>query len=300
MTHREDFLKFHRNRRSDVRNCALGVRRYLESRDKRMEREKENEERMRLQALKSNDMEEYIRLVGQTKNQRLNHLIEQTDAYIAQIGDMVQAERVKAGEMPDQGSAFGNGTEEAEAVSRGMSAQGRNYYLNTHRRAEEVMQPSMLKGGDLKEYQIAGLQWMVSLYNNHLSGILADEMGLGKTIQSISLIAYVMEVKRNLGPFLIVVPLSTMSNWVNEFKKWAPDILLVQYKGTPDDRRAIYKEEMESGQFNVVLTTYDYIMKDKASLRRFEWEYIIVDEGHRMKNTESKFAQTLGDRKSVV
>lgn len=56
--------------------------------------------------------------------------------------------------------------------------------------------------------QIKGLQWMVSLYNNHLNGILADEMGLGKTIQTISLITYLIEKKQQNGPFLIIVPLS--------------------------------------------------------------------------------------------
>lgn len=298
--HREDFLRFHKTRRNDLRNCGQAVKRYFENRDKRVEREKDNEEKMRLQALKDNDMDEYIRLVETTRNERLNYLIQQTDAYIAKIADMVQAEREKtAAELEDESeghrSTAGPSTSlGGEIRDAGMSAKARSYYAITHRKTEEVMQPSLLKGGDLKEYQLAGLQWMVSLYNNQLSGILADEMGLGKTIQSISLITYVMEVKGNLGPFLIVVPLSTLSNWVNEFKKWAPDVLLVQYKGSPEERKQIYKEEMESGQYNVLLTTYDFVMKDKAILRRFKWEYIIVDEGHRMKNTESKFAQTLG------
>ena len=68
------------------------------------------------------------------------------------------------------------------------------------------------------------LEWMVSLYNNSLNGILADEMGLGKTIQTIALIAYLSEKKKNLGPYLIIVPLSTLSNWMLEFEKWAPSI----------------------------------------------------------------------------
>lgn len=59
----------------------------------------------------------------------------------------------------------------------------KSYYDNTHQKTEVVVQPRMLQGGDLKEYQLAGLQWMVSLYNNNLNGILADDMGLGKTIQ---------------------------------------------------------------------------------------------------------------------
>ena len=80
---------------------------------------------------------------------------------------------------------------------------------------------------------------MISLYNNNLNGILADEMGLGKTIQAIALICYILETKRDYGPHLIVVPLTTSSNWAWEFKKWAPDINLVVYKGHPTRRKEI-------------------------------------------------------------
>lgn len=66
------------------------------------------------------------------------------------------------------------------------------------------------------------------------------------------------------------------------------------YKGAPDERKRLFKDEVEAGQLNVLLTTYEYIMKDKASLRKLAWQYIIVDEGHRMKNAQSKFAQILG------
>ena len=97
-----------------------------------------------------------------------------------------------------------------------------DYYAVAHRIKEEVnIQPNMLVGGTLKEYQIKGLQWMISLFNNNLNGILADEMGLGKTIQTISLITYLIEKKRQMGPFLIIVPLSTLTNWNLEFEKWA-------------------------------------------------------------------------------
>jgi SNF2 family DNA or RNA helicase len=116
---------------------------------------------------------------------------------------------------------------------------------------------------------------------------------LGKTIQAISLIAYLMEFKNNLGPFLIIVPLSTLSNWQNEFQKWCPSARVITYKGTPQQRRELYREEVRTGQFNVLLTTYEYIIKDKASLRKIVWQYAIVDEGHRMKNAQSKFAVTL-------
>ena len=107
-----------------------------------------------------------------------------------------------------------------------------------HRIREEVNdQPKILIGGTLKEYQMRGLQWMISLYNNNLNGILADEMGLGKTIQTISLITYVIEKKRNNGPFLVIVPLSTLTNWNMEFEKWAPTVSRVVYKGPPNARK---------------------------------------------------------------
>ena len=81
-----------------------------------------------------------------------------------------------------------------------------------------------------------GLNWMVSLYNNNLNGILADEMGLGKTIQTISLFTYLIESKGCDGPFLVVVPLTTISNWHLEFDKWAPDIRKIIYKGKKHER----------------------------------------------------------------
>jgi superfamily II DNA/RNA helicase len=104
-----------------------------------------------------------------------------------------------------------------------------------------------------------------------------------------------MEFKNNNGPFLVVVPLSTLSNWVNEFNKWAPSIVKVVYKGPPEQRKKIFRDEIETKMMNALITTYEYVMRDKNSLRRVTWQYIIVDEGHRMKNAQSKFAQTLGN-----
>ena len=80
------------------------------------------------------------------------------------------------------------------------------------------MQPSILKGGVLRDYQMIGLNWLISLYDNGINGILADEMGLGKTIQTIALIAFLKEFKRIHSPFLIIGPKSTLGNWLNEFK----------------------------------------------------------------------------------
>lgn len=116
----------------------------------------------------------------------------------------------------------------------------------------------------------------------------------GKTIQTIALIAYLIEVKQNLGPYLVIVPLSTLSNWVNEFSKWLPAATVICYKGSPQQRKALFRDEVADGHFNVLLTTYEFVIRDKASLRKLAWQYAIVDEGHRMKNNQSKFSVTLG------
>jgi len=117
---------------------------------------------------------------------------------------------------------------------------------------------------------MAGLNWMVSLYNNNLNGILADEMGLGKTIQTISLFAYLIGNKGNDGPFLVVVPLMTVSNWENEFSTWAPDIRVITYKGKKNERSNL-AAFLKNEKFNVVLTTYEYILNDKNTLKKLQW-----------------------------
>ena len=99
--------------------------------------------------------------------------------------------------------------EEAAAAQKadeeGAVAKGEDYYAIAHTISEEITkQSTLLVGGQLKEYQLKGLEWLVSLYNNSLNGILADEMGLGKTIQTIGLVTYLMEHKKNMGPYLII------------------------------------------------------------------------------------------------
>jgi len=146
----------------------------------------------------------------------------------------------------------------------------------------------------LKDYQVKGLQWMISLYNNRLNGILADEMGLGKTIQTISLITYLIEKKRQPGPFLVIVPLSTLTNWTMEFERWAPLVRTCILKGSPLQRKEQY-ERIKRLDFQVCLTTYEYIIKERPLLARINWIHMIIDEGHRMKNVKSKLSQTLNE-----
>jgi len=261
--------------------------------------EKEEQKRLertakqRLQALKANDEETYLKLLGQAKDSRISHLLKQTDGFLDQL-----ASSVKAQQRTMAGRFGGQAVEEEEDEEDGVDSEDESkpkvdYYEVAHRIKEEVTkQPDTLVGGQLKEYQLKGLQWMISLYNNNLNGILADEMGLGKTIQTISLISYLIEKKRQMGPFLVVVPLSTLTNWDTEFSKWAPNIVRIVYKGPPTQRKD-HQQRIRSGNFQVLLTTYEFIIKDRPVLSKVKWLHMIVDEGHRMKNAGSKLSSTI-------
>lgn len=265
--------------------------------------EKEEQKRLertakqRLALLKSDNEEAYLKLLDQAKDTRITHLLKQTDGFLSQLAASVKAQQRKAAErygdaadefLVEEEDSDEDLDEEGEQVTRKI-----DYYAVAHRIKEEVnSQPSILVGGTLKEYQLKGLQWMISLYNNNLNGILADEMGLGKTIQTISLLTHLIERKKQNGPFLVIVPLSTLTNWNLEFEKWAPSIARVVYKGPPLARKQ-QQQQIRYGNFQVLLTTYEYIIKDRPVLSKIKWIHMIIDEGHRMKNANSKLSATL-------
>ncbi|KAH0090567.1 SWI/SNF chromatin remodeling complex component, partial [Aureobasidium melanogenum] len=162
-------------------------------------------------------------------------------------------------------------------------------------------QPALVTGGLMRSYQLEGLEWLTSLYENGLNGILADEMGLGKTIQTISFLAFLRE-KGTYGPFLIASPLSTTSNWVNEFHKWTPDIPVVLYHGSKQEREEIRRKRFKnpgSKDFPVICTSYEICMNDRKFLANYGWKFIIIDEGHRIKNLNCRLIRELQSYQSA-
>jgi SWI/SNF-related matrix-associated actin-dependent regulator of chromatin subfamily A member 5 len=153
--------------------------------------------------------------------------------------------------------------------------------------------PSFIQNGTMRDYQVAGLNWLVSLHENGISGILADEMGLGKTLQTISFLGYLRFVCGISGPHLVVVPKSTLDNWKREFGKWIPEIDVLVLQGAKDERQELIQDRLVDEKFDVCVTSYEMILREKSHLKKFAWEYIIIDEAHRIKNEESSLAQII-------
>lgn len=152
--------------------------------------------------------------------------------------------------------------------------------------------PPFIKG-TMRDYQIAGLNWLISLHENGISGILADEMGLGKTLQTISFIGYLRHVMGITGPHLVLVPKSTLDNWKREFNQWTPEVNVLVLQGAKDERAQLIKDRLIDESFDVCVTSYEMVLREKSHLKKFAWEYIIIDEAHRIKNEQSSLAQII-------
>ena len=147
-------------------------------------------------------------------------------------------------------------------------------------------------------------------------------MGLGKTLQSISILAYHWEYLKIQGPHLICVPKSTLSNWMNELKRWCPSLRVIRFHGSREEREAMVAECFtneaaahdgkrperqimnEKGElvddhsdspmrWDVCVTTYEVCNNEKKTLQKFAWKYLVIDEAHRLKNDVSMFSQTV-------
>nr|CAB3252475.1 lymphocyte-specific helicase-like [Phallusia mammillata] len=157
-------------------------------------------------------------------------------------------------------------------------------------------QPILLTGGILRDYQVAGYEWLKILFENAVNGILADEMGLGKTIQCIALIARLVKIGVP-GPFLVCAPMSTICNWISEFKRFTPRIPVMLYHGSAVERHILQsKIDERSPDLNccpVVVTSYEIVMRDRAALSKYSFDYLVIDEGHRIKNMNCRLLKEL-------
>lgn len=305
-----------------------GVAKYHERMLREFSKRKDDDRNKRMEALKNNDVERYREMLLEQQTSMpgdaaeryavLSTFLSQTEEYLHKLGSKITAtksqQEVQEAAAAAAAAARAQGLSEEEvraaAACAGEEVTIRNqfsemnaprdnssvnkYYSLAHAINERVMrQPSMLRAGTLRDYQLVGLQWMLSLYNNKLNGILADEMGLGKTVQVMALIAYLMEFKGNYGPHLIIVPNAVLVNWKSELHTWLPSVSCIYYVGAKDQRSKLFSQEVCAMKFNVLVTTYEFIMYDRSKLSKIDWKYIVIDEAQRMKDRESVLARDL-------
>uniref|UniRef100_A0A7N8XY32 Chromodomain helicase DNA binding protein 8 n=1 Tax=Mastacembelus armatus TaxID=205130 RepID=A0A7N8XY32_9TELE len=157
-------------------------------------------------------------------------------------------------------------------------------------------------GNTLREYQLEGVNWLLFNWYNRQNCILADEMGLGKTIQSIALLSEVYAAGIQ-GPFLVIAPLSTITNWEREFSTWTHMNAIV-YHGSLASRQMIQQYEMYckddkdhlipgAYKFDALITTFEMVLSDCPELREISWRCVIIDEAHRLKNRNCKLLDSL-------
>ena len=158
------------------------------------------------------------------------------------------------------------------------------------RRRGFFSQPSKMANSiTLKDYQIVGVNWLALLFDRKLSCILADDMGLGKTCQVIAFLAHLME-KGIKGPHLIVVPASTLENWLREFSVFCPELNVMPYYAGQAERPGVQTQILDSlGTLNVIVTTYTLARTkdDNRFFRKLKPVVCVYDEGHYLKNSKS-------------
>ncbi|CAG98092.1 chromatin-remodeling ATPase ISW1 [Kluyveromyces lactis] len=147
--------------------------------------------------------------------------------------------------------------------------------------------------GQLRPYQIQGLNWLVALHKNQLAGILADEMGLGKTLQTIAFLGYLRYIEKKNGPFLVIAPKSTLNNWLREINRWTPEVSAFILQGDKEERSKLCHDKLLACDFDICVASYEIIIREKASFKKIDWEYVVIDEAHRIKNEESMLSQVL-------
>ncbi|KAH8740235.1 hypothetical protein FG386_001510 [Cryptosporidium ryanae] len=295
---REKIIREKKKKRLILSRLAINASKQMVSIQSQKQINMEKKERERLRLLRENDLEAYLELVKETKNRRLQELINQTDRFLIDIGLRVQDQKMSGTDNGDYNESISitelkDPLEYNSGINTKTSVS--SYYTMAHTITENISDnPMKLLKGELLPYQITGVEWMLSLYNNKLHGILADEMGLGKTIQTVALLTYLYEHKENHGPHLVIVPLSTLPNWQKEFEKWSPNLSIMCFKGSRYERKSLF-QEIRKMKFNVCLTTFDFIVREGNALQSIQWKHIIVDEGHRLKNSKSKFHVILHD-----
>ena len=276
------------------------------------EEERLKEERLRTQAEAAPPAEDAPpagEALGSKKMKQLDTLLDQANLYTQFLSEqMVAIQEKEGGEAGVEGNESPGAAAGGGAGRRGKRAGGTTRGGSGSPGAKRAKKgggspaPSATKEflglfeGELRDYQLKGVKWLISLWQNGLNGILADQMGLGKTVQAVGFLSHLRE-KGVLGPYLVVGPLSTLPNWVKEFERFCPSMPCVLYHGSQADRQDIRASRMPTGpvseKFPVIITSYEILMRDRIYLQNYRFKYVVVDEGHRLKNFDCRLIREL-------
>lgn len=221
----------------------------------------------------------------------LNQLDEEKNPRLIGIDDY-DSDAMKQKAKKNAVQAFDSERARTKQFDTSTAVKSQELRLNDIPETLEHPQPSIFKG-NLKGYQLKGMNWLANLYDQGISGILADEMGLGKTVQSIAFLCHVAESYSVWGPFLIISPASTLHNWQQEMARFVPDFKVVPYWGNPQERKILRQFwdtkdlHTKEASFHVVITSYQLVITDYKYFNRIKWQYMILDEAQAIKSTSS-------------
>eukprot|EP00892_Ulva_mutabilis_P009570 jgi/Ulvmu1/6986/UM033_0044.1 len=217
---------------------------------------------------------------------KLDVLLDKAQMYSKFLDEQVKAMQDKLDKEDDEPS---------KKRKRGQAAKRAKCDGSVSQTAEKFP----LINGELRDYQLKGVKWLISLWTNGMNGILADQMGLGKTVQTITFLSH-LRYNSVPGPFLIVVPLSTMANWHAEVKRWCPSMASMIYHGDKKERQQMerkwFKKEYNRvcpWEMPVIITSFEIAIRDCKALSKLHYKYLVVDEGHRLKNSNCLLVRQL-------
>ncbi|CAI2338686.1 unnamed protein product [Caenorhabditis sp. 36 PRJEB53466] len=223
------------------------------------------------------DEETRVQLPGENAFERLEALLENTNNFAIPI---TQADiRAIHGNCKTKRL---NKLQKTDALN--MVAQGYDRTATFYDRT-----PRFIKG-EMRDYQIEGLNWMISLQKAGLNGVLADEMGLGKTLQTIALLAHNKIVEKTTSPSIVIAPLPTILNWKDEVERFCPKLRTIVLDGTMDERKAVFKQNVKSQSFDICIMSYETAIKLDRVIQAVHFNYVVIDEAQRIKNDKVSLA----------